>query len=102
MATYALLFVNDEAFRDRPADEVAAIYAEITRWSDDLERKGILKRGTGELQEKRTAITVRRGNGGMGGFDGPFMESKEHVRGISMIQVPQFDEAIPIPKGFPG
>ena len=28
MATYALLFVNDESFRERPKDEVAAIYAE--------------------------------------------------------------------------
>jgi hypothetical protein len=102
MATYALLFVNDESFRDRPKDEVTAIYAEITRWSDDLERKGILKRGTGELQEKRTAMTVRRVTGTMRVFDGPFMESKEHVGGIATIEVPDLDEAIRIAKAFPG
>src|SRR5437867_13303578 len=102
MATYALLFVNDESFRERPKDEVAAIYAEITRWSDDLERKGILKRGTGELQEKRTAITVRRVNGTMRVFDGPFMESKEHVGGIAMMEVPGLEEVMRFAECFPG
>jgi hypothetical protein len=101
MATYALLFVNDESFRDRSKDEVAAIYAEITRWTKDLERKGILKGGM-ELQPKRTAMTVRRVNGTMRVFDGPFIESKEHVGGFAMIEVPDLDEAIRIAKAFPG
>jgi hypothetical protein len=101
MATYAFLFVNDESFRDRSKDEVAAIYAEITRWSKDLEQKGILKGGM-ELQPKRTAMTVRRVNGAMRVFDGPFIESKEHVGGFAMIEVPDLDEAIRIAKAFPG
>ena len=101
MAMYVLLFVNDETFRDRPKEEVAAIYAEITRWSDDLERRGILKGGT-ELEPKRTATTVRRVNGTMRVSDGPFLESKEHVGGFAMIEVPDLDEAIRIAKAFPG
>ena len=35
-------------------------------------------------------------------FDGPFMESKEHVGGFAMIEVPDLDEAIRIAKAFPG
>jgi len=101
MATYVLMFVNDESFRDRSKDEVAAVYAEITRWSDDLERKGILKGGV-ELQPKRTAMTVRRVNGTMRVSDGPFIESKEHVGGFAMIEVPDLDEAIRLAKSFPG
>jgi hypothetical protein len=101
MATYVLMFVNDESFRDRSKDEVEATYAEITRWSDDLERKGILKGGV-ELQPKRTAMTVRRVNGTMRVSDGPFIESKEHVGGFAMIEVPDLDEAIRIAKAFPG
>jgi len=100
-ATYVLMFVNDESFRDRPKDEVAAIYAEVTRWSQDLERKGILKGGV-ELEKQGTAMTVRRVNGTMQVFDGPFMESKEHVGGFAMIEVPDLDEAIRIAKAFPG
>ena len=52
MATYVLMFVNDESFRDRSKDEVAEVYADITRWSEDLERKGVLKGGV-ELQPNR-------------------------------------------------
>ena len=101
MATYVLMFVNDESFRERPKDEVTAVYAEITRWSEDLEQKGILKGGV-ELQPKRTATTVRRVNGTMRVSDGPFIESKEHVGGFAMIDVPDLDEAIRIAKAFPG
>jgi hypothetical protein len=101
MASYVLMFVNDESFRDRSKDEVASIYAEIRRWSEDLERKGILKGGM-ELQPKRTAKTVRRENGKMRVFDGPFIESKEHVGGFAMIEVPDLDEAIRVAKSFPG
>jgi hypothetical protein len=84
MAKYVLLFVNDESFRDRPKDDVAATYAEVTRWSDDLEKRGILKGGM-ELKKKNTAMTVRRVNGSMRVFDGPFIESKEHVGGFAVI-----------------
>ena len=101
MATYVLMFVNDESFRDRSKDEVAAVYAEIARWSEDLEQKGILKGGV-ELQPKRTATTVRRVNGTMRVSDGPFIESKEHVGGFAMIDVPDLDEAIRVAKAFPG
>ncbi|TMK25573.1 MAG: hypothetical protein E6G64_15925 [Actinobacteria bacterium] len=101
MATYVLMFVNDESFRDRSKDEVDAVYAEITRWSDDLEKKGVLKGGV-ELQPKRTAMTVRRVNGAMRVSDGPFIESKEHVGGFAMIEVPDLDEAIRVAKAFPG
>jgi hypothetical protein len=101
MAKYVLLFVNDESFRDRPKDEVAATYAEVTRWSDDLEKRGILKGGM-ELKKKNTAMTVRRVNGSMRVFDGPFIESKEHVGGFAVIEVSDLDEAIRVAKAFPG
>ena len=101
MARYVLMFVNDETFRERSKAEVDAVYAEITRWSRDLETRGILKGGM-ELQPKRTATTVRRVNGKMQVFDGPFVESKEHVGGFAMIEVADRDEAIRIARSFPG
>ena len=101
MAKYALLFFNDESFRDRSKDEVDAVYAEVTRWSQDLQGKGVLKGGM-ELQSKGTAMTVRRVNGAMRVFDRPFIESKEHVGGFAMIEVPDLDEAIRVAKAFPG
>jgi len=100
MTHYMLLVVNDESFRDRPKPELDAIYGEVTRWSDEMTRKGILKGGS-QLAPKRTAMTVRRVNGEMKVFDGPFIESKEHVGGYMLIDVPDLDEAIRVAKSFP-
>jgi hypothetical protein len=62
---------------------------------------GVLVGGTGELQRKRTAMTVRRVNGQMKVFDGPFIESKEHVGGFMVIDVPDLDAAIRALRTFP-
>lgn len=101
MARYVFLAVNDESFRDRPKEEVAEAYAEVSRWSEEMTRRGVLKGGM-ELQSARTAMTVRRVNGEMRVFDGPFIESKEHVGGFMVVEVPDLDEAIRIAKEFPG
>jgi hypothetical protein len=101
MAKYVFMFVNDESFRDRSRAEVDAVYADITKWSDDLQKRGVLKGGT-ELQRKNTAMTVRRVNGAMRAFDGPFLETKEHVGGFAMVEVADLDEAIRVAKSFPG
>ncbi len=59
-------------------------------------------KGGEELQHKNTATTVRRVNGAMTVKDGPFIESKEHVGGYAMIEVPDLDAAIAIAKTWPG
>lgn len=98
---YVLLVMNDETFRDRPKEELDAIYAELTRWSDEMTRNGVLKRGM-ELEPKRTAKTVRRVNGQMKVFDGPFVEAKEHIGGFMVIDVPNMARAIEVARSFPG
>ena len=40
-------------------------------------------------------------NGKMTVSDGPFIESKEHVGGWAMIEVPDLDAAIAIAKSWP-
>ena len=59
-------------------------------------------KGGEELQSKRTATTVRRKNGTMIVTEGPFIESKEHVGGFMMIEVPDLDAAIAIARSWPG
>ena len=51
---------------------------------------------------KSTATTVRRVNGQMKVSDGPFIESKEHVGGYALIEVPDLDAAIAVAKSWPG
>ncbi len=102
MATYMLMFIDDPDQWDKtPKDEKDAKYAEIGRWWGDLTAKGVIKSGE-ELMNKSTATTVRRVNGQMKVSDGPFIESKEHVGGYALIEVPDLDAAIAVAKSWPG
>jgi hypothetical protein len=101
MPQYVLMLLEDESWENQSKDEMKRAYAAIGAWVDDLRNKGILKGGE-ELQSKGTATTVRRKNGAMSVTEGPFIESKEHVGGFMMIEVPDLDAAIAIAKSWPG
>jgi hypothetical protein len=101
MPQYMLLFVGDEARQaSRTKDEAAGGDAAVGKWWEELSRKGVIKGGE-RLDLSRTATTVKRVNGAMKVFDGPFIESKEQVGGYALIQVPDLDEAIRIAKSWP-
>jgi hypothetical protein len=101
MPQYVLMLLEEESWEKRSDDERKRAYAAIGAWVDDLRNKGIMKGGE-ELQSKRTATTVRRKNGAMSVTEGPFIESKEHVGGFMMIEVPDLDAAIAIATSWPG
>ena len=101
MPTYVLMLLDDEAWEKQSKDEMKRSYAAINTWVDELRKKGIMKGGE-ELQSKHTATTVRRNNGAISVTEGPFIESKEHVGGFMMIEVPDLVAAIAIAKSWPG
>jgi hypothetical protein len=93
-----LMFIDD--VWDEALDAARANDADIKKWWADLAAKGVLKTGQA-LDHKRNATTVRRVNGKMQVFDGPFIESKEHVGGYVLIEVPDLDAAIAVAKSWP-
>jgi hypothetical protein len=101
MPQYVLMLLEDESWEKRTDDDRKRAYAAIGKWVDELRNKGIMKGGE-ELQSKRTATTVRRRNGAMSVTEGPFIESKEHVGGFLMVEVPDLDAAIALAKSWPG
>ena len=101
MPQYVLMLLEDESWEKRSEDERKQAYPAINKWVDDVRNKGIMKGGD-ELQPQRTATTVRRVNGSMKVTEGPFVESKEHVGGFMMIEVPDLDAAIALAKSWPG
>lgn len=102
MPQYALMFVgDDEWFASQSKDDLKRAYEMLGKWWGELEKKGVLKSGA-ELSHGRTATTIRRVNGAMKVSDGPFIESKEHVGGFAMIEVPDLDAAIAVAKSWPG
>jgi len=101
MPQYMLMFLGtDEQLETMPKDKLDKAYAEIGRWWDDLSKKGVIKEGE-QLAPRRTATTVRRVTGTMTVQDGPFIESKEHVGGYALIEVPDLDAAIALAKNWP-
>ena len=101
MPQYLLMFVGDETWRERSSkEEIERGYAAVGKWWDELSHKGVIKGGE-QLGPSRTATTVKRVNGAMKVFDGPFIEAKEHVGGYALIDVPDLDEAIRLAKSWP-
>jgi len=102
MAQYVLMLLEDDDWVNKqPREEKERGYAQINKWWEDLSKTGVVKGGE-ELQPRRTATTVRRVNGSMKVTEGPFIESKEHVGGFLMVEVPDLDAAIAIAKSWPG
>ena len=103
MAQYVLMFVGPDEWRKTSSkEEIQRGYAAVGKWWDELSKKGVLKGGEELAKGPGTATTVRRVNGQMKVFDGPFIESKEQVGGFAMIEATDLDAAIAIAKSWPG
>jgi len=103
MTQYVLMFVGSDEWRETSTkEELERGYAAVGKWWDELSSKGVLKGGEELKRGPGTATTIRRVNGQMRVFDGPFIESKEQVGGFAMIEVPDLDAAIAVAKSWPG
>jgi hypothetical protein len=95
---YLLLIGADE----ETAQEAMAAgdFGTFEAWMDDLQRRGALRAHEG-LHPSRTATTVRVRDGEVLLTDGPFMEGREQVGGLALIECDNLDEAIEIAAGHP-
>ena len=66
----------------------------------DLRAKGWMKDGSG-LQGVETATTVVTSGGKQTVHDGPFAETREHLGGYYLIDVPNLDDALSMAKRVP-
>jgi hypothetical protein len=99
MAKFMLLFIDDDwDHLDSLRQNDDAL---IQTWWTDLVARGVLKSGKA-LGNKKSSMTVRRVKGKMIVFDGPFIESKEHVGGLALIEVKDRDAAIAVARTWPG
>jgi hypothetical protein len=97
---YALMFIrnDDEWFNSSDYQEK---YGEIGSWFIELAQGGRIANPGVELQPARNATTVRWNDEKPIVTDGPFMESKEGIGGITIIEAADLDEAIAVAKGWP-
>jgi hypothetical protein len=67
----------------------------------ELRASGVMTEGAG-LQGIETATTLTLGGGKHTIHDGPYAETREHLGGYYIIDVPDLDAALAIAKRIPG
>jgi len=89
MTEYLIAF-NEEWVPDYSEDEFRAISAATRTLREEMQAAGVLL-FTGGLDDAAPVFSVDASTGAPLFTDGPFLESKEHLGGIAVIDVP--DEA---------
>jgi hypothetical protein len=79
-------------------DPMAAVWAFMERW----EKAGKIANGGAELDSSKKAKTIRAGGDGkLVVTDGPYLELKEVVGGILILEADNLDEAVAIAATWP-
>jgi hypothetical protein len=89
---YALLIYNDSRVADaRPEEDLRRV---TTRINEVLERPQVT--GWVRLQAVESATTVRHGGGRTLLTDGPFVESKDFLGGLIIVEAESLDGALAV------
>jgi hypothetical protein len=76
-----------------PADELAAIMRDVDAVRDELRSTGAWV-FSGGLHEPSTATVIHPRRPEMPMTDGPYVEGKEHIGGVTIITAANLDEAL--------
>ncbi|HLP30533.1 MAG TPA: YciI family protein [Geothrix sp.] len=99
--TYLLLILEPRGQRlDRSPEEGRAVYDRMLRFTEDLERRGLLK-ASNSLRSDADGVRVEVREGRPILRDGPFSESKEMIGGFFYLDCASRDEAVAIAKSCP-
>jgi hypothetical protein len=92
---YMLIFFEStaEAARQDDPAQAPAYWGAWQAYVDAILASGCVKNGHG-LERARTATTVRVAGGKRQVQDGPFAETREHLGGYFVIDVPSLDTAL--------
>ena len=83
---------------ERGEAEGRAVYERMLQFSDELERRGVL-RGVNSLSSQGARVQVRDGAARL--LDGPFAEAKEMVGGYFLVDCATQEEAVAIARQCP-
>ena len=90
---YVLLIHEDPAAGPQTEADGEAIHKAYFAYTQELVDAGVIQGGDA-LEPASTATTVRVRNGERLTTDGPYAETKEHLGGFYMIDVPDLDAAL--------
>lgn len=101
MKFICLGFIDSHAFAAAPVADQQAMMDNCFIYDDQLRANGHYKGGEA-LQLPETAKTLRYANGRVVATDGPFVESKEQLGGILILEARDLDHAVELISKHPG
>lgn len=97
MTEYVILLPGNEAKWESASDaDRQAMYAKHGEFAALLEQRGHKINGGNELQNSRTAKTVRMSGDGVQITDGPYAESVEQVTGYYVVDTDDLDDLLQV------
>lgn len=95
-----LVYTDPELMATLPQAEFDRLMHGCITHADELKAGGCLL-GSQQLEEARTARTVRVRDGAARVTDGPFAETKEVLAGFNLIEADSLEDAVRIAHEFP-
>lgn len=98
---YACLIYGDGNYDDPlPQTEMEKLIADSLAYNEELRRKGHFVEAFA-LEPAQTAATIRRRDGNLSMTDGPFVETKEQLGGVFLIEARDMNEAVRVASCHP-
>jgi hypothetical protein len=101
MKYVCLGFYDESKFAQIPQEEALKMMDECFAYDDELRRGGHFVGGEA-LDSARNAVTLRMKNGEVEVTDGPFVETKETLGGILLLEARDLNHAIALMSKHPG
>lgn len=101
MKFICLGYIDSNAFASLPESEQLAMMDSCCAYDDQLRATGHFKGGEA-LQPPTTAKTLRPTDGRIVVTDGPFIETKEQLGGIMILEARDLDHAVDLISKHPG
>jgi hypothetical protein len=100
---YAMLICgDDDAWQALTPQQEEDAMKEVFEWLARWQPTGKIADGGAELQHKSTAKTIRRtADGARTVTDGPYMELKEVIGGLILLECDSIDEAVAVASDWP-
>jgi hypothetical protein len=93
MPQYLVAVYDQPETRNRTAEEMAPIFADVDAVNQKAIQEGVFVFGGG-LHDQTATTTVDPRGGTPQVTDGPYLETKEYIGGFWVIEVPDLDAAL--------
>ena len=101
MKFVCLGYIDESKWSDLPPEQGQKMMEECFAYDDELRRGGHFLGGEA-LDSARNAVTLRMKEGAVQKTDGPYVETKEVLGGILLLEARDLDHAVELMSKHPG